>query len=51
MEFQLFRDQLDHFRTKHKSNKLPAVQFLGEFNFKDIAWPERFNKSGPVLSQ
>ena len=24
---------------------------LGDFNFKDIAWPDRLNKSGSVLSQ
>ena len=28
-EFQLFRDQLDHIRTKHKGNKLPSVHVLG----------------------
>ena len=50
-EFQLFRDQLDHIRTKHKGKKLPSVHVLGDFNFKDIAWPDRLNKSGSVLSQ
>ena len=40
-EFQLFRDQLDHIRTKHKDNKLPSVHVLGDFNFKDITWPDR----------
>ena len=24
---------------------------LGDFNFKDIAWPDRLNKSGSLLSQ
>ena len=38
-EFQLFRDQLDHIRTKHKGNKLPSVHVLGGINFNDIAWP------------
>ena len=50
-EFQLFCAQLDHIRTKHKGNKLPSVHVLGDFNFKDIAWPDRLNKSGSVLSQ
>ena len=50
-EFQLFRDQLDHIRTKHKGNKLPSVHVLGDFNFKDIAWPDRLNKSGSLLRQ
>ena len=27
-ELQLFRDQLDHIRTKHKGNKLPSVHVL-----------------------
>ena len=50
-EFQLFRNQLDHIRTKHKGNKLPSVHVLGDFNFKYIAWPDRLNKSGSLLSQ
>ena len=50
-EFQLFRVQLDHIRTKHKGIKLPSVHVLGDFNFKDIAWPDRLNKSGSALSQ
>ena len=50
-EFQLFRDQLDHTRTKHKGNKLPSVHMPGDFKFKDIAWPDRRTKSGSVLSQ
>ena len=40
-DFQLFRDQLDQIRNKHKSNKLPSVHILGHFTFKDIAWPDR----------
>ena len=39
-DFQLFRDKLDHIRTKHKGNKLPSVHVLGDFNFKDIALPD-----------
>ena len=50
-EFQLFRDQPDHIRTKHKVNKLPSVHVLGDFNFKAIAWPDRLNKSGSLLNQ
>ena len=48
---QLFRDQLDQIRNKHKGNKLPSVHVLGDFNFNDIAWPDRRNKSGSMLSQ
>ena len=49
--FQLFGDQLNQIRNKHKGNKLPSVYVLGDFNFKDIAWPDRLNKSGSMLSQ
>ena len=45
-DFQLFRDQLDHIRNQHKDKKLPSG-----FNFKDIDWPDRLNKSGSALSQ
>ena len=50
-DFQLFRDLLDHIRNQHKGNKLPSVHVIGEFNFKDIDWPDRLNKSGAALSQ
>ena len=49
-EFQLFREQLDYIWTHHKGKKLPSVHVLGDFNFKDIDWPDRFNKSGSTLS-
>ena len=49
--FELFRDQLDQIRNKHKGNKLPSVHVLVDFNFKDIAWPDRLNKSSSMLSQ
>ena len=39
------------FRNKHKRNKLASVHVLGDFNFKDIAWPDRLNKSGSMLSK
>ena len=50
-EFQLFREQLDYIRTYHKSKKLPSAYVLGDFNFKDIDWPDRLSKSGSMLSQ
>ena len=49
-EFQLFRDQLDYIRTHHKGKKLPSVHVLGDFNFKDIDWPDRLSKSGSTLT-
>ena len=52
-DFQLFRDQLHHIRNQHKgkNKKLPSVHVLGDFNFRDIDWPDRLNKSGSGLSQ
>ena len=50
-EFQLFREQLDYIRTHHKGKKLPSVHVLGDFNFKDIDWPDRLSKSGSTLNQ
>ena len=49
--FQLFRDQLDQIRNKHKDNTSPSVHVLGDFNFKDIDWPDRLKESGSMLSQ
>ena len=49
-EFQLFREQLDYIRTHHKGKKLPSAHVLGDFNFKDIDWPDRLSKSGSTLS-
>ena len=37
--------------THHKGKKLPSVHVLGDFNFKDIDWPDRLSKSGSTLSQ
>ena len=45
-EFQLFREQLDHIKTHHKGGKLLTVHILGDFNLKDIDWPDRFSISG-----
>ena len=38
-------------RTHHKGKKLPSVHVLGDFNFKDIDWPDILSKSGSTLSQ
>ena len=50
-EFKLFREQLDYIKTRHKGKKLPSAHVLGDFNFKDIDWPDRLSKSGSTLSQ
>ena len=38
-------------KTHHKGKKLPSAHVLGDFNFKDIDWPDRLSKSGSTLSQ
>ena len=50
-EFQLFREQLDCIRTHHNGKKLLSIHVLGDFDFKDIDWPDRLSKSGSTLSQ
>ena len=40
-KIQLLREQLDYIRTHHKDKMLPSVHVLGDFNFKDIDWPDR----------
>ena len=50
-EFHLFREQLDYIRTHRKGKKLPSVHVLGDFNFKDIDWPDGLSKSGSTSSQ
>ena len=51
-EFQLFREQLDYIRIHLKGKTLPSVHIRGDFNLKDIDWPDRpISKSGSTLSQ
>ena len=45
-----FKSQLEKIKDKHKSNKLPSVHILGDFNFCDIVWPDRLSKSGSPWS-
>ena len=33
-----------------KESKSPSVHVLGDFNFRDIVWPDRLNKQGFSLS-
>ena len=44
-----FESQLEKIKDIHKSNKLPSVHILGDFNFCDIVWPDRLSKSGSPL--
>ena len=38
-DFQLLPNQLERIKSHHK--KLPSVHILGDFNFRDIVWPDR----------
>ena len=49
-ELELFKDQLEKVKTLHKGNKPPSVHVFGDFNFRDIVWPDRLNKHGFSLS-
>ena len=49
-EIDLLRSQLQQIKCMHKGNKPPSVHVLGDFNFGDIVWPDRLNKSGSLLS-
>ena len=49
-ENDLLRSQLQKIKCMHKGNKPPSVHALGDFNFGDIVWPDRLNKSGSPLS-
>ena len=57
-DFHQFGDQLDQIRNKYNgSNPAPSarppppIHVLGEVKFEDIAWLDRLNKSGSMLSQ
>ena len=49
-EMNLLRSQLQKIKCMHKGNKPPSVHVMGDFNFGDIVWPDRLNKSGSPLS-
>ena len=52
-EIDLLRSQLQKIKCMHKGNNPPpppSVHVLGDFNFGDIVWPDRLNKSGSPLS-
>ena len=50
-EIEMLRSKLEKIKGMHKGNKPPSVHFLGGFNFGDIVWPDKLNKSGSPLSQ
>ena len=51
-EIEMLRSQLEKIKDVHKGNNPPpSVHVLGDFNFGEIVWPDRLNKSGSPLSQ
>ena len=49
-EIELLRSQLQKIKSMHKGNKPSSVHVLGNFNFGDIVWLDRLDKSGTRLS-
>ena len=51
-EIGLLKSQLQKIKCMHKGNNHPhpSVHVLWDFNFGDIVWPDRLNKSGSPLS-
>ena len=50
-DFQLFRNQLDCIKSHSRGCKLPSVRVLGDFNFRDILWPDGLNNNKTMLNQ
>ena len=50
-DFQFFRNQLEYIKSQSRRSKLPSVHVLGDFNFREIVWPDRLNKNKTMLSQ
>ena len=50
-DFQFFRNQLEYIKSQPMGSKLPSVHVLGDFNFREIVWPDRPNKNKTMLSQ
>ena len=48
-ELELFKNQLEKVKTLHNGNNPPSVHVLGDFNFRDIVWPDRLNKQGSSI--
>ena len=44
-------EQLDKIKNINIGNTPPLIHVLGDFNFRDIVWPDRLSKSGSSLSQ
>ena len=50
-DFQFFRNQLEYIKSHSRGSKLPSVDVLGDFNIREIVWPDRLNKNKTMLSQ
>ena len=38
-------------KSQSRDSKLPSVHVLGDFNFRDIVWPDGLDKNKTMLSQ
>ena len=47
----IISNQLEYVKSQSKGGKLPSVHVLGDFNFREIVWPDRLNKNKTMLSQ
>ena len=46
-----FQNQLEYIKSQSRGSKLPSVHVLGDFNYREIVWPDRLNKNKTLLSQ
>ena len=46
-----FEISLSILNPSPRGGKLPSVHVLGDFNFREIVWPDRLNKNKTMLSQ
>ena len=40
-----------YMKSQSSGRKLPSVHVLGDFNFREIVWPDGLNKNKAMLSQ
>ena len=50
-DFQFFQNQLEYIKSQSRGSKLLSVHVLGDFDFREIVWPDSLNKNKTKLSQ
>ena len=43
------REQMEKITEMSKNKKLPKIHILGDFNYRNIAWPQKLHKEGRML--